>query len=465
MLDFLKSKWRLIFPVILVEAYLFFTIYLLYFGPLDWDVTNSIQLISYLVLYHISFVFGYFFLLYQKRHESHSSQYFDLDTLIVNNYGFVLFFALLGSIISYKNMTFGSSLLPSSFLSDLYIGFVEPAKARAIYAENINNMANFGNPYISALLLFLSPFKYMLLPSLVYLWPRLTFKYKLGGILICTIPLLGGVIASISAINFSYVFIVLVALLVVIFQQNTIKSVKFELGKRLVILSFLFGIVIFSFYQFYAVKSEANLYQLTFENVEVTRFDYLESNGITFKRNSNDDRTLLYDFYEKLTVYLAQGYKGMSISLDYPFDSTFGVGHSVFLQRVFEDYLGFNVREHTYQRKITDLWDENVYWHSAYSYFANDVSFSGVIFVMFLLGYSFSLVIYRIVKYNDIISKLLLPLFAIMFLYLSANNQIFSFLEYMIPFWVLIFIMSINQNNIIIKKISRSKYVSSIFQK
>lgn len=259
--------------------------------------------------------------------------------------------------------------------------------------------------------------------------------------LICTIPLLSGVVTSVSSINFSYVFIISVSLLVIIFQQNSIEKVKLELKKRITILSFLFGILIFSFYQFYAVKSEANLYELAFETVEVVRFDYLEDNGIKFKLENSEERTKLYDFYEKLTIYLVQGYKGMSISLDYPFDSTFGSGHSVFLQRVFEDYLGFNIRENTFQRKITDLWDENVYWHSAYSYFANDVNFSGVVLIMFLLGYLFSLVIYRIIQFNDIFSKLLLPLLAIMFLYLPANNQVFSFLEYMVSFWALTLII------------------------
>ncbi|MUK49010.1 O-antigen polymerase [Aliivibrio fischeri] len=446
MLNFLNKKWRFIVPVLFVEMYLIFTVYLLYFGPLDWNLTNNGELVSYLVLYHLSFIFGYVLFFYQKRNKGieEAGRCFDMDSFIVNNYGLILFFAFLGSVISYKNMTFGSSLIPESFFSDLYIGLVEPRSARANYAININNMASFGNPYISSLLLFFAPFKYILLPSLVYFWTRLRFWHKFFGFLICMIPLLGGIVTSISAINFSYFFIILITFFVIVLQQNTIKSVKAELKKRTFILSFLFVISIFSFYQFYAVKSGANLYQLAIENVEIERFDYLEKNGIIFKLDSSEDRTFLYDFYEKLTIYLVQGYKGMSISLDYPFDSTYGVGHSIFLQRVFEDYLGFNIREHTFQRKINNLWDENVYWHSAYSYFANDVGFFGVILIMFFLGYCFSFVIYRIVQYNEITSKLLLPLFAIMFLYLPANNQVFSFLEYMIPFWFLLFVIIIS---------------------
>ncbi|OCH11920.1 hypothetical protein A6E05_10120 [Aliivibrio sp. 1S165] len=442
MLVFLKEKWKFIFPILLVEMYLIFTVLLLFFGPLDWNISNSIKLSSYLFMYHFSFVFGYVFFLYKKKDQNKPKSTFYVDGFIIDNYKYILIFSFLGSVISYKNMTFGESLIPSSFFTDLYIGLVEPAKARIIYAKNILNMENFGNPYISAFLLLLSPFKYILLPSIVYFWPKLKTRYKVSGLFISLIPLLGGVVSSISAINFSYFFIIVVTLLVIVFQQSNIRNVKRELMSRRTIICFLIFIFTFSLYQFYAVKSGANLYQLTVEDTSVERFDYLGDKGVLFK--NNDERTVLYDFYEKITVYLVQGYKGMSISLDYPFDSTYGAGHSIFLQRVFEDYLGFNVREHTYQRKITSLWNENVYWHSAYSYFANDFSFKGVVVVMFLLGYLFALLIYKIINFNDIFSKLLLPLFAIMILYLPANNQVFSFLEYMIPFWFLLFMIIIS---------------------
>ena len=128
---------------------------------------------------------------------------------------------------------------------------------------------------------------------------------------------------------------------------------------------------------------------------------------------------------------------GMSYSLGEDFESSFGIGHSLFLQRNFAKHLGIDVNSRTFQHKITDRWDENVNWHTAYTHFANDVGFYGVIAVMFILGISLAMTIYYLSIENNLYAKLLIPLYCIMFLYFPANNQVFGYLEYMSPFWVL----------------------------
>lgn len=171
-------------------------------------------------------------------------------------------------------------------------------------------------------------------------------------------------------------------------------------------------------------------------------FRYLNQFGVVYKSDlitdgKPGDRDAITDFYEKLTVYMVQGYQGMSFSLGEKFDTSYGIGHSIFLQKVFAEHFGADIGERSFQHKITNRWDEKVQWHSFYSHIANDVGFTGVILVMFILGYYYASVIVSIARDDNIFSKMLLPLFAIMFIYMPANNQVLSFLETMVSFWVL----------------------------
>jgi len=213
--------------------------------------------------------------------------------------------------------------------------------------------------------------------------------------------------------------------------RSTIKNNKFFIAS----LALMF---LFSFWQFYSVKSEQSLYQAVAEHGKPQSFDFLKEKEIKFKSDYEETKkSNTTDFYEKITVYMVQGYYGMSIALGEEFDTSFGIGHSVFLQKTFADYLHIDVRDKTFQHKINDRWDQFVYWHSFYSYIANDVGFLGVTIVMLVLGIYFSNAYLSAVMEENLYAKMLLPLFGILFFYIPANNQVFGFLETMTSFWIL----------------------------
>lgn len=428
-------------PLILVEVYLLFTVYLAIYGPIDFNIDNKREFLFYILAYHLAFVFGYLVnCIWTKHSKKNKVSKFDFSTLVVRYYWLILFLAFLGGVIFLKNITMSDTIIPYGIVDAITQGILNPAQARNVYAEKLFSSKYTGDKYLSALMLFLGVFKYSLLPIMIFKWTSLSLIKKVFGIFVVMIPLFGGIAMSLSSINFSYLFTISVCLLVVYMSADLCDGGVAGIKRRKAVLLSFIVMIFFSFWQFYAVKSGVTIYGVVVRGEKPATFDYLEKNHVTInKLPDNNDITsaFLMDFYQKLTVYLAQGYKGMSISLSEPFDSTYGVGHSVFLQHVFEDYLGFNIREKTFQRKITDRWDENIYWHSAYSYFANDVSFFGVTFIMFAIGLLFSKVVNAALAKRDFIAKLLIPLFALMFLYFPANNQVFSFLESMISFWVL----------------------------
>ncbi|AHF65453.1 hypothetical protein PCH70_03000 [Pseudomonas cichorii JBC1] len=514
-------------PLLLVESYLLFTLWLFFFGPVIWPVENKKEFLFVVSLYHAFFIAGYLLSCRFSLKQPDRAVEPNGDNLFLRYYWIIIVFAFIAMVILHRNTTLSRSYFPTGFFSELLKGLLAPAEVRSFYASAASREGFSGNAYVTGMLLFFGVFKYVLLPGLVFFWDRLSTTRKLVGFLVVMLPLCTGIISSLSAINFYYLFVVSVCLFGVVISN---KSAGFfvELGRRKTFLFFLVFIFLFSFWQFYSVKSGVSPYKVFFEDEKPVSFSYLNETGSVFKSDldpaekakgadspvkdtapavpesvditvrpaktnvvalpatvdnkeatakSNTaplpakamtpelpakietaalpqiakvadvpaqvavavvpEKSNLTDFYEKLTVYLVQGYQGVSIALGEKFDSSYGIGHSVFLQRVFAEHLGIDVRDRTFQRKITARWDENVYWHSFYSYMANDVGFFGVSIVMLILGWYFANVYLAVVNDDDFFAKMLLPLFAIMFLYIPANNQVFSFLETMISFWIL----------------------------
>lgn len=441
-MDLVKKTFVKYSPLIFSELYLIFTLLLLFFGPLIWPLQNLTEFILLIASYHLAFISGY--IVYVKFiFESERRG----DTTVIE-YNFNKFFwgivalAFCGMMISHRNLVHTPSYIPWSFFSDLKKGFLFPAEVRTYYASTEYSESFQGNKYISSLLLLLGVFKYSLYPSLIILWDKLPRIKKIIGFVVAMIPLMSGISISVSSFNFAYVFITIICLGLLFFKDG----LSFVLKKRKIFIAFLVILSLFSVWNFYIVRTKASLLSVATGVAVPVRVDYLQDNGVRLKNKFNSGGfAALTDLGEKVTVYLVNGYVGMSISLGEKFESSYGVGHSVFLQRVADTHFGIKVYPRTFQHKITDRWDKDVYWHTAYSYLANDITFWGVTIVMFLLGSVLAMVFLSALMENCFVASLLLPLFGILILYLPANNQIFSFLETMSSFWLLILLFFVSR--------------------
>lgn len=146
--------------------------------------------------------------------------------------------------------------------------------------------------------------------------------------------------------------------------------------------------------------------------------------------------TLIY-----LTSYLSQGYYGLSIALPLPWTPMFGVGNSAFLMAKLDPVFGIDLNQYSYQTKVEAYgWDAWGNWHTIYVWLANDVSFVGVIPLMFVLGYFFAEVVKAAIIRRGNLASVILCLLFVMFFYFPANNQVFSFPSTFMAFWVLTFL-------------------------
>lgn len=420
-------------PLVLSEAYLGLTLWLLFFGPLGWPLKNLENFLVLIFLYHFTFVAGYFTRLksaIQTKKDANDGG----EILFIEKFWLIIFLTFIACLISHRNLVHSASYVPWDFFSEVKRGLFHASEVRTYYASPEFAQKFTGNKYVTALLLVLGFFKYILLPGLILLWDRLDVWKKIVGILVVLIPVASGISISLSSINFAYLFTIFICLGLLVLQNRSFTILKSR-------KTFIFGSIalfVFSIFNFYQVKTRASLTEVSSGKAVPIRMDYLRDKGVIFKNDQNRTRiTALEDLCEKLSVYLVNGYVGMSISLDKDFQSTYGVGHSTFLTRAFDQHLGINVGSRTYQQRISDEWDKDIFWHSAYSYFANDVSFYGVIIVMFIFGFYLAAISIDSILYKNFVASLLMPLFGILILYLPANNQIFSFMESMMPFWIL----------------------------
>lgn len=182
---------------------------------------------------------------------------------------------------------------------------------------------------------------------------------------------------------------------------------------------------------------------------------YIKGSGIgPYAINYNENSFLLqllpasvHPLLAYITKYVAQSYIALEACLDLPFRSTFGFGYSRFLL----DNMGpfsLDLWERTYPMQLEKLYhyDHNIYWHTAYCWFANDVSFIGVPFIFYHLFAYFGRAWRRFIETFNLISFLQFMIFVKMIIYLSANNQVFQGYETFLAFWIL-FIMNKYSNN------------------
>lgn len=184
-----------------------------------------------------------------------------------------------------------------------------------------------------------------------------------------------------------------------------------------------------------------NLYRrANFTEIDITQFDIA---GMPVR---GDAPTLvlvpkpLQQAYIKVVLYMGQGYYHATRAMDHEFRWTKFLGSNGSLIALAER-LGVDVWNDTYMHRLQrEGIDEYAWWHSAYTWWAGDVSFYGVPLLLFCLGYLFGFSWARGVQ-GDFLSQIFFVLFGNMLVYLFANNTYFASVFYAMmlfgPIWLL----------------------------
>ena len=142
-----------------------------------------------------------------------------------------------------------------------------------------------------------------------------------------------------------------------------------------------------------------------------------------------------------VTGYLSGGYYGLSMSLQLPFEWTYGIGNSASLSSFAEKLFNTDIYSSTYLHRMELA--HNIpgkrHWHTIFPWLASDLTFVGTLVLFFFISYFYGKSWKEVLIYNNPISILLFSLLSILFVFVPANNQILHGFDYLlITFFVVI---------------------------
>jgi hypothetical protein len=414
--------WTRLLPVLFFFIYLNFTVFLFAFGPLPWPVINTVKLYAFLFFAHISLLLGYISVI--NRHSGHYIGKWNTKRIII-----------VSLVVNLLLLIPTSISRSGSPIPNVAAGFYEPGwtyyTARGLRDDTGSNPVEYVR-------IVFGPVLFPLLPLTIYYWQRLAISIRLLSIL--------------SIIGFVFIYIATgtnkaVADFILICPWLIVASIFagiMKIRKIHLTLFLIIGVVLVVLFANFFVEGQKNR-----PGANVAYFS-----GINM--NADLDNFMVRDLSSNakigvvaLTGYLTQGYYALSLSLERPFMPMFGVGNSMFLYRNAARITGvYAIEEMPYPVQIEkDGWDAYGRWSSIYPWIASDVSFPGVIVIVFLIGRLFALSWLDSLTGNNPFAIIMFTQFITMLYYFPANNQALQSGESLSSFYVLLILWLYTRNS------------------
>lgn len=407
-------------PVRIFIVYWIVTLILYAFGPFNWVTYRPTLFWTLNISYILSFAFGWF-LAGDTSTGSHRLWTNEDDSVLLGYLGPFLVINLFYEIIN----LFRSFLFSEFDINELFHRIINGiSDMGGAYNDFLNNVDATSSGVIggSVITLFnyvweIFAFSTLLLGILYY--TRLSLFYKaVSGI---TIGLV--VISFLSRGTNIGVFRIVLAILVfyyIKFVKNSSREVSNGNGYNIKliligIVSIITSVVLFD----KIMKSRGGLL--------LWKEDYYNVGGISINHNSVFFRFLPSGFHGllvSLSAYLSQGYYGMSLSLRVPWKPMWGIGHSMALQRLIGNYVP-TIANNSYQLRVEKYgWKSLQQWHTMSSWFANDITYYGVVIIMLLFGIVFRKALNDAVELGNPYAKLMVYFLFLEAVFFPCNNQI-----------------------------------------
>ena len=394
------------FPIKLVMGFLIISEVLIWLGPIDYQISNSLVLGFYLVILNLVLFLGY------KRGVS-STQ---LSSYTIPG-RWLRILLIVGLIASFRNllMVWSNHGLSVS-LSNLIAAILNPGEAYLSESED-----GFSGSFFD--LIVLDPIRWAAIPMGLAFWKRLSRIYRAVVVLIVFIAISSALGVGVRK---GLLDVILIFFFIMLSRHAYILADKRN-KKKLSIITVI-TILVFLFYFSYSIASRKgeNLLLIANYSGEI-RSAYENLPGwLTFSLCSIDS-------------YLCQGYYALSKALEIGIQPIVPFGDSWVAMYYSEKFFGYDPLPHTYMAALVkfDI-DPRINWHTMYVWLANQYTFIGVPFVIYWVGYSLAVTWKDALNgKNDIVFPLL-AYFLVMCFYMFANNQVFS--DAATSFWIWYFL-------------------------
>jgi hypothetical protein len=398
-------------PFFMVMLYIVGSIILYWLGPIQWPMTNPIELASFQLLIIISVCAGYFSI---NSHFTCQISSIDLKPFFK--------IGVLSTLVLQVPLTLTyTAKYPWEIFQTIF-------DQRAAYEEMLVQVLDQNNTrfYVPLFRSLIMPLNYAALAYGILNFSKLhnVDKFLLVLCILCPInlSLLRGTDKEIFDLFIIIGGLVLIRQRRIILNNFNIKKNSFKKRSVLLIITLVLSATIFSVFTY-------RKYQRMGSTAEFCVADNLvcaEYDGILM--------SMLPDFlnfgFAMLTGYLTNGYYGLSLALNQPFEFAYGLGHSSALQQLFQKIFDITVLDLTLIGKASASgWDHRYYWFTIFPWIASDVGFLGsLIFIGFVARWfkeSWRDSIYC----NNDCAAVVFVLLCILFFYLPANNQLTQTLD------------------------------------
>lgn len=393
-----RALWA---PIVILELYLAFTVFIFFFGPVEWHLPSAPKLAIFLVVNYVGLWLGYRWgiargrlalrqsrvaLMRQVRMPPH------LRLLILASMLFSIFSTIvrllairgdLGAVIS-TILSPGEAYRESQVLAQMDRDGQVMASSRSLsWGFRITSL--------------FSAFNHLYLPLGLICWRQMTVQFRILFFVALSFSLMYGLgTGAQSGLGFLLFSIMPVALYYIYVPARPVigrlaSSIRVarEAGlsaarvKLLILVSICAFVALIMFFQ--VDRQEDSGRRAEVGQALVGSFGNVSEHGIT----DIVGERINFGFV-LLCFYVSHGYEGLALAMELPFEWSFGVGWSKALQVIYHNYLGGSdlfTRSYLARNEAWTGWPALVWWSTIFPWIASDTTFFGTPFVMVLIGF------------------------------------------------------------------------------
>ena len=406
--------WARLLPIVVVVTYLTGTVLLFAFGPWPWRVQNGTYLYVLVTLIHVALLLG-----------------------------FVL--ALVRPPGGYRARITPDSLVRVSVVANLVLlPFVSYSRSGSWVPDVIRGLTDPGGAYQSSLLLtegqasiamylriLVAPLLYLAIPIGIYYWGRTGWGLRIGVIAVA----LSTVALMVSIGMRAYIADMLIFLPWLLLAAH-ISGVTRRSRAAWASMIGLGVLACAAFFAYFALTNVARTGGKIVVAVEPLSYERPDEDNPLLSAVPDDWRQGVLG----ATLYFAGGYYVLDRCLSKPWKPTYGLGHSRFLVRNASRFLRseeFARRPYTAQVEREDGINAWMWFSTIYPWIASDVSFPGVVPVVFLIGWAFGLAWSDCLRGTNPLAPAALSLLLMVVFWFPALNRVQDG-EAMVAFWVIL---------------------------
>lgn len=413
MLSLGKRKERL--PLIIIDIYIFVALFLYNFGPIKFKSKYTLRMMLYMLAFLVIINIAYTHGIWKSKHRMQSTS----DEINATSKPLPFWFQMIGFLLPVL-MIFSSIVLTG--FSGLTTSLGETMAASYTFVQSGGTYQQ-GIDIPMWLYMHLAIFVYLSIVDGIIYFKRLNLLRKIiwGGTLLFLI--LYFVLFKGTQKTLGDVFILIISAILI--STYLKRNEKPKIKKRFIVIIIIIAIIFMNILASILSERISYLGRLGYEGFQLYN-SYWEVNLDSFLLKFFPKASRLG--YACLVFYLCNGLCGLSYCLATPMTWSYGIGSIVDLSDIISRRFGIDVYQSTYVYKAYKEfgWHHSQYWHTIFPWIASDWTFIGALLIMGIAAYVYSICWQEILQGKNKESIFLFCLMNIIWIYLPANNQIFS---------------------------------------